>query len=391
MTRAAPSRSRDIADQLRRDILAGRIKRGDRLPTTRAMAEQFAVSLPTVQTVLRQLETQGLIECRARQSSIVTGNSLDRAVAKRTTIAVIRKAFRDEDAQFDNRINRILRCAEQVLSPHGYHLTTFTHAGQEQSVIDECLPKLEDEGDRLAGVLCCSRAAPEVMAEQMPSRGVPWLTIDRSSERIEHNYITADDLDGGRRIGYYFAKSGFRRVLFLSLDVRTAMRGMDLLSGLFQGYLQAGAAPPQIDSPGFEDYSVEIGKQHTLTYIDEHGVPDAVLSPGDYLSIGAMQAFHERGIEIPGRVAVVGGAGLELSNYCHPQLTVMRQPMEAIGRAAGETMIHMIETPGEACVPGQTLSCDFIVRQSFIVTDQLLGELNSPGPIALGRDQIVKR
>ena len=53
-----------IADTLRRQIVLGRFKVGDRLPTEEDLTEQFEVARTTLREALRVLESQGLIEIR---------------------------------------------------------------------------------------------------------------------------------------------------------------------------------------------------------------------------------------------------------------------------------------------------------------------------------------
>lgn len=56
--------STDVIAQIRGAILAGQYKSGDRLPTEREMARQFAVSRVTIRDALRALEASGLVEVR---------------------------------------------------------------------------------------------------------------------------------------------------------------------------------------------------------------------------------------------------------------------------------------------------------------------------------------
>ncbi|GGO86696.1 GntR family transcriptional regulator [Wenjunlia tyrosinilytica] len=51
-----------IADALRKDIRAGRLKPGDRLPAETALAEQFRTSVPTMRQALSVLQAEGLVE-----------------------------------------------------------------------------------------------------------------------------------------------------------------------------------------------------------------------------------------------------------------------------------------------------------------------------------------
>jgi DNA-binding FadR family transcriptional regulator len=56
--------SSDVIAQIRRAIMSGRYRPGDRLPTEREMAQQFAVSRVTVRDALRALEANGLVRVK---------------------------------------------------------------------------------------------------------------------------------------------------------------------------------------------------------------------------------------------------------------------------------------------------------------------------------------
>jgi GntR family transcriptional regulator, transcriptional repressor for pyruvate dehydrogenase complex len=51
----------EIAEQIRQELAAGRLRAGDRLPPERALAEQFGVSRNTLREALRSLENAGLL------------------------------------------------------------------------------------------------------------------------------------------------------------------------------------------------------------------------------------------------------------------------------------------------------------------------------------------
>lgn len=56
--------SDEVADQLKRSILLGYFKAGDKLPSERDLAEQFKVSRIAIRESLRALENKGFIETR---------------------------------------------------------------------------------------------------------------------------------------------------------------------------------------------------------------------------------------------------------------------------------------------------------------------------------------
>ena len=62
MTRTAPSRHHDIADDLRRQITTGLVKPGERLPSESGLADQYKVSTATLRSALAILQGEGLVE-----------------------------------------------------------------------------------------------------------------------------------------------------------------------------------------------------------------------------------------------------------------------------------------------------------------------------------------
>lgn len=68
-------RSAQIARELRNDIEAGRLRPGDKLPTTRKLAEQWHVGLGTVNKAMDLLLAEGLIVSRARSGRIVANTA----------------------------------------------------------------------------------------------------------------------------------------------------------------------------------------------------------------------------------------------------------------------------------------------------------------------------
>jgi GntR family transcriptional regulator len=69
-----------LVDQVRRAMLLGYLREGDRLPTVREVAAALVVNPNTVAKAYRDLERAGLVTPRAGQGTFVTG-SVDRVPA----------------------------------------------------------------------------------------------------------------------------------------------------------------------------------------------------------------------------------------------------------------------------------------------------------------------
>jgi len=69
----SPYLYQQIAEALRQDILAERIKPGERLPSLRAMTSRWGCTPGTIQRAYRELARQGLVTSRPGQGTHVTG------------------------------------------------------------------------------------------------------------------------------------------------------------------------------------------------------------------------------------------------------------------------------------------------------------------------------
>jgi DNA-binding LacI/PurR family transcriptional regulator len=90
--------------------------------------------------------------------------------------------------------------------------------------------------------------------------------------------------------------------------------------------------------------------------------PTAVFCYNDMTALGALRAIHERGLRVPDDISLVGFDDLGVTEYTHPPLTTIRQPMEQMGRCAMEILNELLngkKPERETKFPGE-----LIVRQS---------------------------
>jgi GntR family transcriptional regulator len=75
---------RRIADSLADDILAGRLKAGDQIPSERVVAEEYGISRMTVRQALRHLAERGMVEARVGQGTFVGAPRLQQQLSTLT-------------------------------------------------------------------------------------------------------------------------------------------------------------------------------------------------------------------------------------------------------------------------------------------------------------------
>lgn len=87
----------------------------------------------------------------------------------------------------------------------------------------------------------------------------------------------------------------------------------------------------------------------------------AVFCYNDRTAIGVMNACHQRGIEVPHDLSVVGYDDIEAAAYFKPALTTIRQERFQLGQLAMQMTLNLIN---EEAVQDKILPCNLVVRQS---------------------------
>ena len=88
-------------------------------------------------------------------------------------------------------------------------------------------------------------------------------------------------------------------------------------------------------------YSLESGQAAAARLLDT-GVT-AIVCASDLLALGAVRAVRRAGREVPGDVSVIGYDDSAFMSLTDPPLTTVRQPIEAMGRAAVDLLVADIE------------------------------------------------
>jgi LacI family transcriptional regulator len=64
------------------------------------------------------------------------------------------------------------------------------------------------------------------------------------------------------------------------------------------------------------------------------------------MAAGAMAAAHERGLELPKELSIVGFDDAPISRYVYPKLTTVRYPIAEMGTMAARWVLkHVYEQP----------------------------------------------
>jgi len=108
-----------------------------------------------------------------------------------------------------------------------------------------------------------------------------------------------------------------------------------------------------------------MGGEDTALWLKRGARPSGLFCATDSLSLGAMKALYEVGLQ-PGKdVLVAGHDDSGFSAYTHPSITTARQPKEQIGRTGVQIAAEKIEGQIELSRHVQrAFPSELIVRES---------------------------
>ncbi len=173
--------------------------------------------------------------------------------------------------------------------------------------------------------------------------------------------ITVDNAAGGRLAFRHLVERGRRRIAFLRGPKNNPEA--EARFEVYKRMLVESHLPLDLDLVTEGEFDAASGRRAIATLLDErHAAFDAVMGANDLLALGAMNALLERNVAIPQRVSIIGFDDIEAARFATAPLTTVRQPLAAMGRAALESVLQQLSTPG--VVSNQTLPAELVVRES---------------------------
>ena len=172
--------------------------------------------------------------------------------------------------------------------------------------------------------------------------------------------VLADNVEGGRIAAAHLTSLGHRALLHLTGPARNTLT-IDRRRGFLAGLAEAGFdedAGPQM--PG--DFGMASGFAAAERILRLKTRPTAVFCDNDEMAIGLITGLLRAGVSVPGDVSVMGFDNIEMSAYCLPALTTIRQHRARLGRRAAEVLLSRMR--GAEVEANTVLGVELLTRAS---------------------------
>ena len=241
----------------------------------------------------------------------------------------------------------MIEVVEQEVDKRGYALV-LRHVEAYENEVDVAL-ELEKE-KRLRGIIFMGGSAKHP-AEKMKQLNVPIVFATIGSDisddfnRNAYSTVSVDDEKESFKMVEHLIKLGHERIAIMA-------EGSDQPSVVqlrLKGYLAALKA----NDISVDDKLIRYVDKRIYTMANGYDAAKALIDSGekftalycisDVLAIGALRAFADAGIRVPEDVSVAGFDGQELSEFCIPRLTTIRQPLVDISKETIRLIFDIID------------------------------------------------
>jgi LacI family repressor for deo operon, udp, cdd, tsx, nupC, and nupG len=232
----------------------------------------------------------------------------------------------------------LLLAIDQALSAKGYGLligNLHDEADKEAELVRLVLSGQADGAILLNGRML--RDGNRSMADS----GAPIVGLSLPIADAAAPAVVVDEEAGGALVAEHLLALGHCRIAYLSgppgnyCDVAR-------WAGFARSLAAAGVDPTTVIR-WQGDFHVESGVAAGRAFIEAADRPTAVFAASDMMAIGFMRSVHDAGLTVPEDVSIVGYDGIVFADFTEPPLTTVRQPREAMGRAAVELLLRLIE------------------------------------------------
>lgn len=325
--------------QFKKDILEilkkGKYKAGDKIPSENEFCENASVSIRTVRRALLELEKGGIILRRQGRGSFLRTLEAGKENGIRGTICVL---FSDIDFITRPSFSLILKGMEAACNKLGYHFNMQAIGMRFGKNINELKP--------LGDVVFMKNISGFIISSPVKKEDIQFLRENNMSFVTFHKYkglnvnvVLPADFESAARIGIeHLIENGHKRIGVISGYENTSDE-IILGNDIFVETCAKLISEHGIDSlMRTSDYTEEDGCRITGEMLRLSKPPTAIFTVDDLLAKGAMKAIYDKGLRIPGDIAVLGCN----DSLNDPFISSIKMPLFNHGNLAVEILHSLI-------------------------------------------------
>ena len=217
--------------------------------------------------------------------------------------------------------------------------------------------------DRMVDGLIVARVGDDTnFGEIVRSAKVPIVLIDRLCRDLDIDAVVLDNRAAVLEAVGYLTSLGHRRIGYIAGG--TNISTMQERAAGYRAALEAAGIPFDPALVRLGDFHEQDGYAAAMQLMTRPERPSAIFSANNPMVVGAMKAIRDLGLRCPEDVSVVCFDDFPFADVFQPQMTTVRQPVEAIGEQAAALLLDRINGTAPASPRRLTLRGRLVIRNS---------------------------
>ncbi|MFI7633500.1 LacI family DNA-binding transcriptional regulator [Nonomuraea sp. NPDC049400] len=212
---------------------------------------------------------------------------------------------------------------------------------------------------RVDGLLICPTAEVTPLVEEVSLGERPLVFLDRTLSGVEVPSVRADGSTAIAELVAHLRALGHRRIAFVS-GPSTLSTGRERTEAFLRAAAEHGLEVPET-YVRVGDFRAVSGQRITAELLDLPEPPQAIFLGDNLMALGALDEVRERGLNIPGDVALASFDDVPWFNHVHPRITAISQPTAELGRRAVRVILDVLSGRAAESV---VLPATLVVRES---------------------------
>lgn len=327
---ASEPRYQRILKHIERLIASGQVREGERIPSEREIARLFGVSQMTANRAIQELARAGVLVRRVGSGTYVQRRDSAVQTTSRSTVVMV-PPFADH-LEEDTYLRWPFRALQDRASADGFALVVEPAA---YSGYEDVVRRYPGAGFLF---LIPSEQAYETL-NRLFLDGVPFVVLGASWHGAPFACVDSDNVGGARQAMMYLFRLGHRRIAYVN-GKESATNCRDRLQGYLQAMAERGiqTADEWVVRPDSNWRLDEASRQHLTALLLGHEGVTAVLCAGYYLMLEVLSLIRTLRLHIPEDVSIISFDDPPSAAHLQPPLTVVRQPLYAMGVRAVERL-----------------------------------------------------
>lgn len=331
---SGPAKHGLISVQLEKMLTSGSYRPGDFLPPERLLAEQFAVSRPTIRRAIASLVERGLLVNRPGIGTSIRPCEEDKTTQQWSVIGLLIPNFSNPF------FVEVAEAVEQAALQRGYQVL-LCNSRHQASLEEMHLQQLIKA--RVSGVILVHdpySPFPKA-ASALREAATPYVALFNSPSTADCDSVILDDRGGVVEALRYLCSLGHRQIAYCRAMTGTYTHPRE---NAYREFLEQNqlSVPSRFCVPSLAALGPDAFRVFKELF---RGVPTptAILAENDDTALMCHKFLNTLGKQVPRDVSLVGFDNLRFTEHLPIPLTTVDQPKREMGRRAFEILLDRME------------------------------------------------